>query len=372
MTVLVENHTGFPHAIVEKWGPSGEPLDILVVRATFDFSANDEIVILSKRQSPIVWGEEFDGPISTSPKRAIVLCDGDLSPYKPGTDIHVIGTAQAPGGHPHKTWQAAVAVGKHCKSIQLYGPRWFRRKLFGWRLEEAQPTTQVKLDYRLAYGGLFEFESAAEKRRIQITHPGNPAGCGWLPDDRVLDKYDRRTRKKVLAYIDRLDSLAAPQIESPFEPVRHPAQHTRTQGLGPIAPWCQPRLGLQGTLDKRWLETRHPNPPEDFDPRFFQSAHPDLIITPHLRGDEPLALAGLARESMLRMQLPGWMLIPVAKFESGRVAISQPLLDTLTIDLDTRRLGLVWRTSFSRTDPVREITIGCSALPHAREGAVFV
>ncbi len=89
------------------------------MRATFDLARNDEVVTVSAQQSPIVWGEEFDGPIEASPKRAIVQRDGDLAPYKPGTDIHVIGTAQTPEGRPCQTWAAGIAVGDHRKLLQL-------------------------------------------------------------------------------------------------------------------------------------------------------------------------------------------------------------------------------------------------------------
>ncbi|WP_354363111.1 DUF2169 domain-containing protein, partial [Undibacterium sp. GrIS 1.8] len=138
MTVI-NNHSGVPHFWLEKSGPEGEPLDILIVRATFDFAADGKAVTLAARQSPINFGDTFAGPVETNPLHAVVIEDGDLLPYKPGTDILVLGHAHAPNHQAHTDWLAGIRVGKQKKMLHLYGPRQFRKNLLGWSRDTPTP-----------------------------------------------------------------------------------------------------------------------------------------------------------------------------------------------------------------------------------------
>lgn len=360
----IDNRTGAPHFWFEQTGPDGEPLDVLVVRATFDFAANGDAMVFAKRQSPIVFGDKFDGPVSSDPLRAVVEDDGDLLPYKPGTDILLMGHAVAPNGQAHASWLASICVGQVKKELRLHGPRQFRKDFFGWRLDPSESVTRVRLDYRAAFGGCFEIPEAltADGLPDVIKHPGNPAGCGWLPDPADYKALSKPARRHIAKWIKSLTVLAAPQIEDASEPVRHPQRKVAAQGLGAIARWCEPRLGYQGTLDEKWRTTRCPQLPENFDSRFYQSAHPDLVVSPHLRGDEVVILSGLLPQRQ-EMCLPGWRLIAVVKRASGEQGVSLPLLDTVRFDLDARQVSIVWRTHFNCDDPVTEIILGAAAAP---------
>ena len=127
----INNHTGVPHFWFEKSGPEGEPLDILIVRATFDFATDGKAVTLAQLQSPINLGDTFAGPVETNPLHAVVIEDGDLLPYKPGTDILVLGHAHAPNNQAQTDWLAGIRVGNLKKMLHLYGPRQFRKTLLG-------------------------------------------------------------------------------------------------------------------------------------------------------------------------------------------------------------------------------------------------
>lgn len=354
----IDNRTGAPHFWFEQTGREGERLDVLVVRATFDFAANGDLMTFAKQQTPIVFGDKFDGPVSSDPLRAVVQDDGDLLPYKPGTDILVSGHAVAPNGHAQPSWLASICVGQVKKELRLHGPRQFRKDFFGWRLDPSESVARVRLDYRAAFGGCFDVPNAltADGLPDAIKHPGNPAGCGWLPDPADYKTLSKPARQHIAKWIKGLTVLPAPQIEAASEPIKHPQRKVAAQGMGAIARWWEPRLGYQGTFDERWRTKRYPQLPENFDSRFYQSAHPDLIVSPHLDCDETVTLTGLLPQPQ-EMRLPGWRLIAVVKHVSGEQSVSLPLLDTVRFDLDAGQATLVWRTHFNFDDPVIEIAL---------------
>lgn len=364
----IDNQTGAPHFWFEQTGPEGERLDVLIVRATFDFAANGDEMRLAKEQQAIAFGDTFSGPIEQVPLRAVVEEDGDLVPYKPGTDILVLGHAQAPGALPHTEWVAGIRVGETKKLLRLHGPRQFRKRFFGWRIDQAKPVIQIPLDYRLAYGGCIDVpaELTGDGEPDWIKHPCNPAGTGWLPHPSAYKGQSKAARKYISKWIHAQRTLAAPQIESAMAPVKHPYHQLATQGLGAIARWWTPRLQYQGSYDDHWRSTRYPLLPDDFSSRFFQSAPPDMVVTPHLKGDETVTLTGLLPEKR-DMRLPGWRIIAVVTRESGETTVCLPLLDTVRFHLDQCQATLVWRAHFEGDDPVVEIALAATTAPIDRE-----
>ncbi len=326
---------------------------------------------IARDQQPIVLGDSFAGPIASDPLRAVVKDDGDLLPYKPGTDILVAGHAQAPDGRAHTEWIAGIRVGKTQKILRLYGPRKFRKKLFGWRLGLAEATTSVVLDYRLAFGGCFDIpaEHSFDGEPGTVKHPCNPAGCGWLPIPSAYKKLDKRARRHIDKTINSLKVIAAPQIENALEPIRRPCQAAAPDGFGPIARWWAPRLSYQGSCGELWLKNRYPLLPKDFDSRFYQCAHPDLVAVPHLRGDESVTLSGLLTQKR-DMRLPGWRVIAVVTRASGESTVSLPVLDTVRFDLDLGQASLVWRANyFESDDPVTEISLAATTTTFERDSS---
>jgi hypothetical protein len=357
----VDNRSGAPHFWFEQAGPQGERIDVLIVRATFDFSANGELMSFAKQQHPVVFGDKFAGPANSDPLRAVLQEDGDLLPYKPGTDILVTGHAEAPDGRAQPDWLASICVGQVRKDLRVHGPRQFRKGLFGWRLDPTEPAGRIPLDYRLAFGGCIDVPAnlTADGQPDAIKHPGNPAGRGWLPDATACKQLSRPARQHIAKLIKGLKLIPAPQIEAAAEPIRRPYQNSAAQGVSAIARWWEPRLAYQGTYNDHWRKVRYPLLPEDFDSRYYQSAHPDLIAIPHLRGDEIVTLTGLLPQRR-DMRLPGWRLIVVVTRASGESSVSIPLLDTVRLDLDVGQASLVWRTHFDCDDPVIEIALAAT------------
>ncbi len=353
---LVANHTPLKHAWFRKTGLEGEEFDVLVVKGSFAFGQDGALAALTERQDDILFGDAFAGPVETEPLKAVIRDEGDLVLFKPGTDIQVTGAARAAGGVPVASWQASVQVGTRRKTLRLSGPRWFERgRALGWRLTPAERIALIDLDYRLAFGGLWQAPGTSPDEAVY--KPDNPAGRGWLPGPADLKGLPREARRALQARIDDVQRLPAPQIESAERPVRDPRQHVPTEGFGPMARWCQPRKAYAGTYDAAWEKDRYPLLPTDFDFRYYQAAHPGLVCADHLVGGEMAELAGLLPEGTARMRLPRWRLLAMGYRASGEQRANGMLLDTVRFDLDTRRLHLVWRTSFAVDDPVQELIL---------------
>lgn len=359
---LITNNSGMPYVWFEKIGPGGVSFDVLAVRGTFDFASDGEPIAFAKEQRPIVDGDEFEGPAQDNPLRAVLRREGDRVLHKPATDVYLTGTARSPNEQPLNGWQAGVRVGPVQKILQLHGPRHFVRNVFGWRLSKATPTHAIPLDYRLAFGGTYA-TGVAEEQTEYAYKPDNPAGCGWLPDAAALKDLSKPARKQILAEIGKLRMLDAPQIEDPRQPVLHPSQQNVTQGFGPVARWCAPRIGYAGTYDERWRAQRYPGVPDDFDLRFYQSAPPDLVCPGYLAGDETIVLAGLLPEGRVEMRLPGLRMIMAMTTRRGPGRVGPLALDTVAVDLDARQVSLVWRERFERSDPVHYLRLGAVVPP---------
>ncbi len=114
--------------------------------------------------------------------------------------------------------------------------------------------------------------------------------------------------------------------------------------MPPFWRWREQHLGMR---DEAWQRERCPQMPADLSYRFFQTAHPSLIL-PRLVGDETVRLAGLTPGGgALAFVLPG--LVPVAHhvWFDGREVDARLTLDGLHLNLRAPdgpwRADLTWR-----------------------------
>lgn len=354
----------FAHLVYEKTSLHGAPLDVLVARATFDLGSGGRPMRLADEQTPLVWGEEYAGPIAENPLGAVISRDGDLAPIKQGTDITVYGTLHSPTGRAQPEWFAGVRVGDIVKTLRVTGPRKFKRSIFGWKLTTPEPIESIPLDYRQSFGGAINLAGVPNQHAASCRYAANPAGCGWLPKTHELDKKPRPERRRLLDWMDALNEICAPQFESPHRLIKHPHDRHQPEGFGPIPRWWSARCTLQGTLDAHWRSERYPLVPLDFNVRYNNGAHPDLISPKALSGNEPLVLAGCYADGTLDTALPDWVVYVLCTFESGNRAALRLELDTVSIDLDTRQSALVWRTVVARHDPLREALLSACPSTH--------
>ena len=121
-----------------------------------------------------------------------------------------------------------------------------------------------------------------------------------------------------------------PNLEDPSHLISSPKDRPPPAGFGPIAPSWEPRRSLAGTYDEAWQARRAPFLPKDFQARFFNAAHPDLVCKRYLRGGEPVQIIN-ASASPMRFHLPACAL-DVAVTIDG--ASARPPMNLQTVVLE--------------------------------------
>jgi hypothetical protein len=130
-------------------------------------------------------------------------------------------------------------------------------------------------------------------------------------------------------------------------------------------------VGLAGTYDNRWQQTRFPLLPDDFDDRHYQCAPVDQQPPRFLSGNEQVTLLNLTPQGKLYFQLPRVFLGFETFFYTGeRQLHSPPKLHTVILEPDFPRLSLVWHstlpchpkvTKLEKTRIIEKRNIGLSA-----------
>lgn len=330
----VDNRTTFPAIAFRQYNRTGDLLGVVAARGTFKLARNGPLVI-SDVQHPLVLSDAYDG----DPHGSVQIAQTDLVPFKPGSDVTFLGAAHSPTGEKLGSWTCRLTVGPLSKQLRVHGPRVWRAKtrktwkglldrsaenaLEGWDLSEGEPVSYVPLDWSYAVGNDGD------------PNGPNPLGVCFPRDETFEDK----------------PTWPAPQIESdasPFVSYRSEPPHHLPEGFGPVSPWWHSRAKHAGTYDDRWVDQRYPLLPDDFDFRFWQCAHPDLISEPWLKGDEPFVLENLLPGiPRLDGRLPG-ITLGVTIDQGNGPKRGPMILDGVHFDMrpGVGRVFLTWRTAF--------------------------
>lgn len=311
----LENQTPFDAGLAVLPDPDGVDTLYVAVRATF---ALDRGLSVAPEQARLRAADEpWGDPESTSLRYA-----GEIHLLKPATDVVLVGHAWAPGGRPIPMLDVALAVGPVRKVIRVFGDREWRGTLDA-KMSAPAPFERMPLRYERAFGGILEVDpiTLAGKR-----DPRNPVGTGFA-----------RSAKSAEPTLRKL-----PNLEDPAQLIARPTDCPRPAGFGFIAPSWEPRRHFAGTYDARWREARAPYLPLDFQPSFFNAAHPDLVCTGHLQGGEELQAMSVSPAGLLRFRLP------VCRFDAqvhiaGRIERPPLNLETVLVEPDEGRLGLLFR-----------------------------
>ena len=255
--------------------------------------------------------EAHDDGLGNSPRFA-----GDLAPFKPRTDVTLMGSAHVPGGQKATFLPVTFGVNTWRKSLDIVGDRnLIRAEQVSFTPPESFSSMALRMEN--AFGGL--------------KSPFNPWGKGFgiLPNAAAA-------------------RLPACNI--------HPAGHRHFDwqakiaagAFGPLPPNRPPRAGLRGTYDEAWLYKRNPLPPEDFDWGFHNAAPPDQQFSPYLRGDETLYFEHLHPQyPQFSSTLPGLLprvLVRRETAEGGyQIEELRPALDSVHVDTDAMTVDLGWR-----------------------------
>lgn len=258
----------------------------------------------------------------------------DLFLRKASTDVVVAGSAVAPG--PVKSLDVMVRVGPVHKTLRVFGERVWYGGVTGMKPGDPAPFERLPLMWEHAYGGM---DISDPDKAVQ--EPRNPVGRG------------------VACHASTLDGQPVPRIEDPNHLIHRAGNKPPPAGIAALAPHFEPRRGFAGTFDQRWQDERMPLFPLDFDERFNQVAHPDLITPQPLIGGEPVQLLNLGAPVAADFALPR-LVFQVDAYTSDGMTGHRPMLDTVVLMPDERRFDLVWRTALPlRYGParIREIRI---------------
>lgn len=346
---LEELHNRTPLVLFQcdKMGVGRRFFDTVVAKGTFKLAPGR--LELAEEQAEIALGDEpWD---AAAAERSSLRVAGEALLVKPSTDVLVTGAARA--GEARPMWEVGVTVRRAGATVldrrfQVTGPRRWYRRGGEWALTDPEPAAEVPIRYELAYGGAYPdlaVPADGGVPRWLVFHP-NPSGTGFVDE----------------ASLAADSEVRAPQWQDPAHPLKGPNQEVPLAGFGPVArPWTS-RLRWAGTYDEAWLrrtreEIAQGLPADyaaDFDPRFFQCAHPDLITAEYMHGDEEIALAGmLPGDGPLVVRLPCRRV--EARMLDGRGEILQERmpLDTVHFDLDRSVVHLCWRLTLDQARDVR-------------------
>jgi hypothetical protein len=293
--------------------------------------------------------EYYDGGDAES---STVQHESELAPYKPATDVVVVGKAYAPGGNPTQQMRVGVLIGSVQKVLVVTGDRrcHFRPSALP-TFSEPDPFVTMDIRYERAYGGRDEISL----KDVPFTYPRNDMGAGVV------------LRNVKLA----VDGLSLPNIEDPTDaltperlfiedPTRWHEQPL-PQGLGWRQRTWYPRSALIGSYPPFLApgtvtaEERMGLVPPDhvalakqsrFKPlvgQFGNGASLGLMFT-SLRGDEAVTLGGLSPDGRMRFNLPGDRPRVVLDIGLGEQT-PDPVLHTVSIRPDDGEIDLIWRAA---------------------------
>ena len=283
----------------------------LLVKGTFDLVAGGAATL--REESELPTGEAHQG----GSLEGSVSYPSDFAVFKPRADVTLTGTAHAQSGSaPFMAVRFRLGSEENGfdRRVIVFGDRRWVTGLLGDSASLPEPFTAIPLVYERAFGG----------RGVD----SNPVGTG---------------HRSVAV---RGEIAALPNLEDPSHLIMSHDETPRPVGFAPIpAAWKERRSKL-GTYDGRWLRTRWPYFPEDFDWGYFQSA-PAAQQLGYLRGDEPFEITGAhADRPSLDGSLPGLRMRGFAQrtAAAGGQIFEVPLhLDTVHFDSDAGTVSLVWR-----------------------------
>ncbi len=278
---------------------------IVVVKASFDL-VRDGIAAL-REEPDLLSGDVF---VDDDLERALDSAS-DFAILKPEVDVLVRGHVYAPvlddGRRAATVMQAAVRMRGEEQtldhSIAVFGDRTWGTSL----PSEPEPFEMLPLRYDRSFGG--------------PDFGPNQVGLGYK-------------------------GKRLPNFESLANLIKSPSDSPTPVCLGALHPQASSRWGLVGTYNRAWLKSRWPYFAEDFDYRFFQSAHPAQRMKTVV-GDERYELVGLhPSHSVFRGKLGGAKaraFVAVSK-RAGGGFVEVPLrIDTVTLVPDDNAVHVVWR-----------------------------
>ena len=308
----LQNNT--PFAASMALFPNEDAIDTLyiMVRATFTIGKQ---WTLADEQLPPVEADEYWG----EPGKSSIKYASDYHTGKLNTDVIMLGHACVPNGEEARQLDVSLAVGELRKTVRIFGDRQWQKS----RITAPQPFKTMPLIYERAYGGTHIVDG-----EISAVDARNPVGQGFAGS---LDSGE-------------IDGMPLPNLEDPNHLITDPNQQPAPACFAASAPHWQPRSDFAGTYDERWQTQRAPYLPADFDKRFYNMAHPDLVCSGFLSGGEPVEITHMHPRGNMTFNVPR-VILNADVTMAGR-SVKPPFnLETLLIEPNQLRLSMIWRAA---------------------------
>jgi hypothetical protein len=305
-TPFAANMTIFPNEL-------GIETLYLIVKASFYIG--DKWTLLEDQLPPVEADVYYGEPETSSLKYA-----SDYHVGKPSTDIIMNGLACAPGNEEVTKLDVSLQVDSLRKTVQVYGNREWQNGL----ISNPQPFVTMPLVYEKAFGGSHfidgELDSADQR---------NPLGLGYAGSRNVSE----------------MNGVQLPNLEDPAHLILSHEDKPTPACFGYIPPGWEPRVKFVGTYDDVWQNQRAPYLPEDFDNRFLNMAHPDLVSSSYLQGGESVSIYGMHPDGEMKFNLP--VVNIHSSVNIGNEEHSTKLnLETVLLEPNQIRLSMVWRAAY--------------------------
>jgi len=331
----VNNQTPFIADITILNDVDGREILVVYVKATYSI-VDPHTLALADEQAPLeMAGAYYGEPGKSSLKVAPESCFDKLS-----TDICMLGHAYAPGEEPVARLDVVLRVEEIVKKVRVFGDRVWRFVTDNTgqsytEISEPQPFVNMPLRYENAFGGKDE---TPEDEGDHVWEERNMVGKG------IVSKSSQSE-----------DFIHLPNLEDPDNLINSIEDRPQPACFGPIPADWQPRRAYAGTYGEQWEQERKPLLPEDFDLRFFNAAHPDLIAPGFLNGYEEVEIINASPMGRLHFRLPGEVPNIIVTLSGKRHVNLDTKLDTLTIDTDERTVQLLWRASMPIAGSMHEL-----------------
>ena len=101
---------------------------------------------------------------------------------------------------------------------------------------------------------------------------------------------------------------------------------------------------MMGTYDEAWENERNPLLPADFDPASNLAASSGLSSDDYFQGGEKVVLENVSPHGRIELELPYEKPRVISRIE-GQVQGWYPVLDTVVVESERRKISLTWRVA---------------------------
>ena len=228
----------------------------------------------------------------------------DTGMPKSNAELLVHGSCYAADGEAVNANRVSVSLGQIKKELLVFGDRqWIKGMGVAWGVSEPEPFTEMPVSYANAFGGK--------------DYAPNPLGKG-------LDEVDGETGPVI----------PVPNIEYADQLIGSPKDKPQPASLNRIDMMCEQRMSNAGTYDQKYIETRMPGFPDDFNYDYFSDAAKDQRITGYFNGDESYEIRNMhPQQALIKGQIPAVY---------GRAFVNHQVNDEVEFKEIPTQLDTVW------------------------------